>query len=121
MEETRVEPVRSLGGSALKHLVDEQLQALYGLLVEPLPLRFSSQPLIIVPHGIPKMVPFAALFDGERYLLDHAEVSLAPSVAVYAMCRRCKRLEASSLVAFGVALEHISHTLEEVEQIGRIV
>lgn len=79
-----------------------------------MPLRLSGQPLIVVPYGIPKMVPFAALSDGERYLLDGAEVSLAPSGAVYAMCCRCKHLEAGWLVAFGA-----SH--EEVEQIGRIV
>ncbi|MCS6817129.1 MAG: CHAT domain-containing protein, partial [Blastocatellia bacterium] len=108
------------GEETLKRLVDEQLQALYRLLIEPLPLRFSGQPLVVVPHGVLHAVPFAALFDGERYLLDRAEVSFTPSAAVYALCRKRKRLEAAPLVAFGVSLEHIPQTLEEVEQIGRI-
>lgn len=86
-----------------------------------MPLRFSGQPLIVVPHGIPKVVPFAALFDGERYLLDGAGVSLAPSAAVYATCRRFRHLEAGWLITSCAPHEYIPHTLEEVEQIGRIV
>lgn len=109
------------GEETLKRLVDEQLQALYHLLIEPLPLRFFGQPLVVVPHGLLHAVPFAALFDGERYLLDRAEVSFTPSAAVYALCRKRQRLEAGSLVAFGVSLEHIPQTIEEVEQISRIV
>ncbi len=109
------------GEEALRRAVDEHLQALYHLLIEPLPLQLTGQPLIIVPHGALHAVPFAALFDGEQYLLDRAEVSLAPSAAVYTLCRKRSYLEAGPLTAFGVPLANIPYAVEEVEQICRIV
>jgi len=109
------------GEEAPKRSVDEQLQALYQLLIEPLPNKYLGRPLVIVPHGILHMVPFGALFDGEKYLIEHVEVSYAPSAAVYTLCRQRERLGVGSLIAFGVPLENIPQTTEEVQQIGRIV
>ncbi len=108
------------GEEALKRSVDEQLKALHQLLIKPLPLELHGQPLIIVPHGVLHAVPFAALYDGEQYLLDRAELSLAPSAAVYALCRKRTRPEAGSLVAFGVPIENIPQAIQEVEQISQI-
>lgn len=108
------------GEEALKRSVDDQLQALYRLLIEPLPLKLSGQPLIIVPHGVLHAVPFAALYDGEQYLLDRAELSLSPSAAVYALCRKRIRHDQGSLVAFGVPIENIPQAILEVEQISQI-
>lgn len=108
------------GEEALKRSVDEQLKALYKLLIEPLPLKLSGQPLIIVPHGVLHAVPFAALYDGEQYLLDRTELSLSPSAAVYALCRKRLRHDQGSLVAFGVPIENIPQATLEVEQISQI-
>ncbi|WP_299427798.1 CHAT domain-containing protein [uncultured Meiothermus sp.] len=108
------------GEEALKRSVDDHLRALYRLLIEPLPLQLSGQHLIIVPHGILHAIPFAALFDGEQYLLDRAELSLSPSAAVFALCRKRIRHNQGSLVAFGVPIENIPQATQEVEQISRI-
>lgn len=108
------------GEEALKRSVDDQLHALYQLLIEPLPLKLSGQPVIIVPHGVLHAVPFAALYDGEQYLLDRAELSLSPSAAVYALCRKRIRHDPGSLVAFGVPIENIPQATLEVEQISQI-
>jgi CHAT domain-containing protein len=44
--------------------------------------------LVVVPHGLLlHQVPFHALFDGERYLLERFEISYAPSAQVYILCQ----------------------------------
>ncbi|MCA1717377.1 MAG: CHAT domain-containing protein, partial [Actinobacteria bacterium] len=47
----------------------------------------GSGKLVIVPHGLLHQVPFHALFDGKRYLLEHFEISYAPSARVYSLCQ----------------------------------
>jgi CHAT domain-containing protein len=44
--------------------------------------------LVIIPHGLLHQVPFHALFDGERYLLERFEISYAPSTRVYSLCQQ---------------------------------
>jgi tetratricopeptide (TPR) repeat protein len=44
--------------------------------------------LVIVPHGLLHQIPFHALFDGERYLLERFEISYAPSARVYTLCQQ---------------------------------
>jgi len=104
---------------ALKQSVDGQLRAMYDQLIKPLDLKLKGQPLIIVPHGSLHAVPFAALYDGE-YLIDKAEVSLAPSAAVYTLCCQRSKHSRGPLVAFGVPVENIPQVLEEVEGIIQI-
>jgi CHAT domain-containing protein len=49
---------------------------------------FSSvRKLVIVPHGSLHQVPFHALFDGRRFLLERFEMSYAPSARIYALCQ----------------------------------
>lgn len=74
------------------------LSALYGELFEPLEAWLEdgagirSRPdhprkLVVVPHGPLHQVPFQALFDGGRYLLERFEISYAPSARVFALCQ----------------------------------
>ena len=75
------------------------LAALYGELIEPIEPSLvetadawtresgSVHKLTIVPHGPLHQVPFQALFDGERYLLERFEISYAPSASIYALCQ----------------------------------
>ena len=61
------------------------LQQLHNWLIEPLQkehLNSSPSNLIIVPHGILHYLPFAALTDGEKYLIDTYNVSTLPSANV---------------------------------------
>jgi CHAT domain-containing protein len=48
-------------------------------------------------------VPFHALFDGERYLLERFEVSYAPSAAVYALCQGRATRDPDSALVVGVS------------------
>jgi CHAT domain-containing protein len=63
------------------------LRELYAELFEPLQSRLTGKHLVIVPHGILHSLPFHALFDGERYLIDRFSVSYAPSASIYALCQ----------------------------------
>ncbi|HYF91807.1 MAG TPA: CHAT domain-containing protein [Symbiobacteriaceae bacterium] len=64
------------------------LAALYESLWAPLlPLLGARQSIVVIPHGILHLVPFEALCDGTRYLVELTELSLAPSRAVWMRCQ----------------------------------
>ncbi len=56
--------------------------ALYNWLIEPLKDKLTTPHLIIIPHGTLHYLPFAALTDGEHYLIDHHVITLLPSASV---------------------------------------
>jgi tetratricopeptide (TPR) repeat protein len=63
------------------------LESLYRHLWEPLlPKLGEYQAVVIIPHGILHLVPFEALYSGSRYLVQEAEISLAPSRAAWLKC-----------------------------------
>jgi CHAT domain-containing protein len=56
------------------------LARLYDLLIRPAAGHLAGAArLVIVPHGVMHHVPFHALYDGERYLIEDHEVSYSPS------------------------------------------
>src|SRR5205085_7033512 len=55
------------------------LKSLYDELLAPIREFLSARHLVIVPHGALNYVPFHALFDGNKYLIDDYMVSYAPS------------------------------------------
>ncbi len=62
--------------------VRKPLSSLYDLLIKPLLHAIPGKQLTIVPHGVLHGIPFHALFDGERYLIDRFEVAYSPSAAI---------------------------------------
>jgi tetratricopeptide (TPR) repeat protein len=65
---------------------NSHLQELYRRLWAPLPGLSAKGRMLIVPHGPLHQVPFAALYDGERYLVERVELTLAPSRTVWQQC-----------------------------------
>jgi CHAT domain-containing protein/tetratricopeptide (TPR) repeat protein len=72
--------------SAIPHIpylirdVQVTLQLLYQNLLAPMAKQLAAcRRLIIVPHGSLHYVPFHALFDGEKYLIETHEVSYLPA------------------------------------------
>jgi tetratricopeptide (TPR) repeat protein len=83
-----------LGADYIKQLEKPLLQAtqahleeIYSLLIAPIRSQLSAEHLIIVPHGFLHYLPFHALSDGERYLIDDFSVSYAPSSSIFAVCQ----------------------------------
>ena len=75
--------------AGLEPLAQKVLQRLHALLIAPVAhLLESCRRLVIVPHGILHRVPFAALHDGASYLVESAELALAPSASAVRYWRR---------------------------------
>ncbi|MGB1251273.1 MAG: CHAT domain-containing protein [Candidatus Promineifilaceae bacterium] len=77
------------------------LRRLYQGLIEPIIERVSHyQHVFIVPHGILHRVPFHALYDGKRYLVEHVTLSQLPSASVLRFCRNSAEIN-PNLITFG--------------------
>lgn len=64
------------------------LHKLHQLLVDPLQAELAPYTrLIVVPHGILHYLPFHALYDGERYVLEQHEISYLPGASLLRYCR----------------------------------
>ena len=60
----------------------ESLKTLYDILIKPIENNLKDSgvtKLIIVPHGILHNVPFAALNNGTKYLVENYSISILPS------------------------------------------
>lgn len=94
----------------LERSARQVLASLHDELVAPLEPRLAGNvrgveevpKLVVVPHGPLHRVPFHALFDGRRYLLERFEVSYAPSVSVYGLCQEQPVRGSGRALAFGV-------------------
>lgn len=62
------------------------LGELYAALIEPLAHLIEGKKIVLVPHGVLHYVPFHALHDGQRYLIERHELSYAPSARIYTLC-----------------------------------
>ncbi len=108
------------------------LHELYGELIAPLqvpceelltPLRGDLQPrhLVIVPHGVLHYLPFHALYDGQRYLIDSFTISYAPSGSVFALCQRQVERSATKSLILGIPDEQAPLISEEVRSVATIL
>jgi tetratricopeptide (TPR) repeat protein len=97
--------IAMLEGSArrvLTALYEELVAPLEPLLVEVASSADPVPKLAVVPHGPLHRVPFHALFDGARYLIERFEISYAPSATVYALCQKRGTSGGKTAAVFGV-------------------
>jgi CHAT domain-containing protein len=95
------EYVRTFGDSLLK-TTQRHLKELHDELVAPLESHLKGQHLVIVPHGVLHRLPFQALFDGSRYLIDKFMISYAPSATILSLCHRRAVNEQGPSLVMGV-------------------
>jgi CHAT domain-containing protein len=100
----------------LASLYSELVAPLEGLLPE---VTAQAQGLAVVPHGLLHQVPFHALFDGERYLIDRCEVSYAPSATALALCQRRLRQSTGKALVLGVPDPLIPAVEAEARSVAR--
>ena len=74
--------------------------------------------LAIVPHGPLHRVPFHALFDGERYLIERFEISYAPSATVYALCQGRDARDLDGALVLGVEDPSIPAAVAEARTVA---
>ncbi len=100
---------------------DSHLRALYQEVLEPIRHGLRGSHLVFVPHDILHYLPFHALHDGERYLIDRYSVSYAPSASVFALCSsKAANTEGSSLV-LGISDANAPFILEEVQAVAAVL
>jgi len=97
------------------------LQNLYTELVGPLRSRLGGRHLIIVPHGALHYLPFQALFDGDRYLIDSFSVSYAPSAAIFSLCQQKPVSASGAPLVMGVPDAKAPFIQEEVQAVAKIL
>lgn len=74
----QVEALRAFANTSAAH--PESAVSLYRMLIEPLKPHLLTPHLVVVPHNVLHYLPFAALTDGKRYLIDDYTLSYLPSV-----------------------------------------
>jgi len=84
-------------------------RALHDVLIRPiideLPAVASASRLVVVPFGPLHALPFAALFDGERYLIERFEIQTAPSASIACADRLCRTPRSTRPLVVAVADE----------------
>jgi CHAT domain-containing protein len=97
------------------------LKNLYDELLAPVHDRLDGRHLLFVPHGALHYVPFHALFDGQRYLIDNHTVSYAPSASIYAVCAKQQVNSSGAALLMGVPDQNAPSILEELRALSGIV
>jgi CHAT domain-containing protein len=96
------------------------LQSLYNELLAPIRSRLNTPHLLIVPHGALHYVPFHALFDGEKYVIDDHTVSYAPSLSVYSLCVKKAVNTSGPALLMGIPDERAPLIENEIHSISSI-
>ena len=102
----------------LRQATAAHLGNLYADLIGPVRDRLTTGRLIVVPHDFLHYVPFHALLDGPRALIDDFVVSYAPSASVHHLCCAKTPSGEGSLV-MGVPDAATPHIVREVMDVAR--
>ncbi len=94
------------------------LRDLHDELIAPVAERLSARHLVVVPHGFLHQLPFQALYDGERYLIDRHTISFAPSATVFHLCSIKPPVHARGALVVGVPDERAPSILEEARAVA---
>ena len=108
-------------GDSLLRATRAHLRELHEALIAPLRSRLKAGRLTIVPHGALHYLPFHALFDGQRYLIDHKSFVYAPSASVHTLCQRKPANTTGPSLILGVPDARTPFILEEVETLSGII
>jgi CHAT domain-containing protein len=102
-------------------VVQAHLQQLYEEILAPIRGYLAVQHLVIVPHGVLHYLPFHALFDGTKYLIDSFTISYAPSASIFAHCQKKPARTSGSSLVLGVPDVQAPLILEEVRSVTKIL
>ncbi len=95
------------------------LQQMYQHLIAPITdIVKSYKQLIIVPHGTLHYVPFHALYDGRKYLIEQFDVSYLPSASFLQYCQQDKHA-ATKMLSIGHSYnDKLPHTILEAQTVA---
>lgn len=109
-------------GPALLRAAHEHLHGLYQELFAPIRSQITeAQHLVFAPHDLLHHLPFHALFDGERHLIDRFTVSYAPSASIYALCNQKASLRGGPSLIMGVPDAKAPCIADEVRSVAGLL
>lgn len=114
-------PGAAVGARADRLIEDlrRELSALYQAVLAPLtPSIGDARLLIIAPHGPLHLMPFHALWDGERYALERFRVLTTPSASVFSAARSTQDTGTNGALVVGVADENAPRIEIEARQLA---
>jgi CHAT domain-containing protein len=109
-------PAGDMYRTAVAHLAE-----LYEELVAPVRSLLNVRHLVVIPHGILHYLPFHALHDGEKFMIDCYTMSYAPSASVFALCHREGNKPGARSLILGVPDAQAPLIRDEVEAVRRIL
>jgi tetratricopeptide (TPR) repeat protein len=105
-------------GAQLQTAADAHLRELHAALIAPVRGQLDAEHLVVVPHDALHFVPFHALLDGNRHLIDDFTMSYAPSSSVYRLCRTKPPGYGQGAVIMGVPDAGTPFILDEVRAVA---
>ena len=105
---------------ALTEKVKVYLLRLHNSLIWPLEHIIERRKLIIVPYGRLHYLPFHALHDGDKYLIEHCEISYAPSAAIFLQCQQRVEHGLNRALIMGVSDEQAPRIADEIQAIKNV-
>jgi len=71
---------------------------LYNRLIAPVKSSLQTKKLLVVPHGVLHYLPFYALSDGNKWMIDQYSIRLLPSASVIRFIKKNKHTDSRLLV-----------------------
>ena len=108
-------------GAQMQGATQMHLRELYDLLIAPVRDRLQARHIVVVPHDVLHFLPFHALFDGQRYLIDEFSVSFAPSASVYRLCWAKRPRAGGGALVMGVPDLATPFIADEVKSVADVL
>jgi len=106
--------------ASLTQKINIHLQQLHAQLISPLEQILEQRKLIIVPHGGLHYLPFHALHNGDEYLIERCEISVAPSAAIFQQCLQRGEHMLNRALLVGVADEQAPRIVDEIQTLKEV-
>src|SRR5262249_44793485 len=110
----------TLHSAQLLESVKFWLRELYERLIAPFITQIRSSHIVIVPHGFLHFLPFHALYDGQKYLIEEHEFSYAPSASVMKYCLEDVEIAGKSPLLVGVPDQNAPLIGEEIAKLNQV-
>ncbi len=102
----------------LQEATQTHLRELYRCLIAPIRGKLDAGHLIVVPHGFLHYLPFHALSDGDRALLEDFSISYAPSASVYSLCMAREAEPQQQSLVLGIPDRLAPHIQDEAKAVA---
>lgn len=96
-------------------------QRLYGRLIAPLESALGSRAVLVVPHSGLHYLPFAALHDGKRYLLDKHALRVTTSASALKYLRHSAAAPGTAALILGNPTGDLPSAEQEARRLNRLL